>query len=126
MNLKKYEILQRGKCLILYLLILLVIAFFIEIITDFLYSDIFLIIGLITSIIGGFSLYGGGHIGNDINTLGENNSQYVSQANLEITHHEKDALDRANDALKTTLIYVKFHSLEIMLSGIILIIMSLI
>lgn len=126
MNLKKYEILQRGKCLILYLLILLVIAFFIEIITGFLYTDIFLIIGLIASIIGGFSLYGGAHIGNGINTLGQSNSQYVSQANLEITHHEKEALDRANNALRTTLIDVRFHSLEIMLSGIILIIISII
>lgn len=126
MNTKKYELFQRGKCLFLYLLILLVIAFFITIITDFIYADVFLILGLITSIIGGFSLYGESHISSGINSLGQSNSQYVSRADLEITHHEKESLDRANNALRTTLFDVKFHSFEIMLSGIIFIILSII
>lgn len=125
MNIKKYELFQRGKCLFLYILILLFIAFFIKVITNFIYADVFLILGLMASIIGGFSLYGESHIDSGINFLGQSNSQYISKANLEITHYENESLDRANNALRTTLLDVKFHSFEIMLSGIILIILSI-
>ncbi|MDO5038793.1 hypothetical protein [Clostridium sp.] len=122
---QKYEIFQRGKCLILYSLILIFLAFFISIISNFVYSDVLLILGIIFSIIGGFSISGGFHIGNGINTLGQSNSQYVSKTNLEMVHHEKESLDRANNALRTTIFDVKFHSAELMLSGILCIIISL-
>ncbi|WP_024615788.1 hypothetical protein [Clostridium sp. Ade.TY] len=123
---QKYEVFQRCKCLIIYFLILISLSFFISVIANYIYSDVLLILGIIFSIIGGFSIYDGTHIGNGINTLGQSNSQYVSQANLEMTHHEKESLDRANNALRTTIFDVKFHSVELMLSGILCIIISLI
>ncbi|MEG0238033.1 MAG: hypothetical protein RR628_00325 [Clostridium sp.] len=124
MKIKRFELKERLKCFIIYLLLELIIAFFISISTNILYNDVLLCIGLVPAILGCFSLYDGHSAMVELNSLSQSKSPYFSEAKLALAKRENEIL-KENRFLNSTIFDLRFHNLEVMLSGILLIIMSI-
>lgn len=82
-----------GKCAIfciIWAIILFGVAAAITTFKGYALKDILFVEGIIFVIIGVFSLLEGNPMGLSIQGLGQNNSQYISNANLEVAKIEKN------------------------------------
>lgn len=71
-------------------IIFILIGIFISNFSGYILKDILFIEGIISVIIGVFSLTSGNSMGLSMQSLGQSNSQYVSNSNLEVTKMEKE------------------------------------
>ncbi|MPQ43916.1 hypothetical protein [Clostridium tarantellae] len=81
------------KCIlfgILWFILLFIIALIILKLTNYALNDILFIEGILFIIIGVLSSLGGNTMSLSLQSMGETNSQYISNANLEITKLEKE------------------------------------
>ncbi|MDD7793294.1 hypothetical protein [Clostridium sp. 'White wine YQ'] len=92
---------QLLKCLfagIVWFLIAIGIGYLIIRFTGYSFKDVLFMEGILLIIIGALSSIGGNPMGLSLQSMGQVNSQYVSNANLEVTKKEKNSY-----SVKTTL-----------------------
>lgn len=124
MKLQRFELKEKLKSFFIYLLLELVIVFFISLITSFIYNDILLCVGLIPAIIGCFSLYDAHSAMIELNSLSQSKSPYFSEAKIALAKRENELL-KLKSSFAGSIFDLRLHSLELMLSGITLIILSI-
>ncbi|AIY83948.1 hypothetical protein U729_3011 [Clostridium baratii str. Sullivan] len=124
MKLQRFELKEKLKSFFIYLLLELVIAFFISLVTNFIYNDILLCVGLIPAIIGCFSLYDANSAMIELNSLSQSKSPYFSEAKIALAKRENELL-KLKSSFTGSILDLRLHSLELMLSGITLIILSI-
>lgn len=124
MKLQRFELKEKLKSFFIYLLLELVIAFFISLITSLIYNDILLCVGLVPAIIGCFSLYDAHSAMIELNSLSQSNSPYFSEAKIALAKRENELL-KLKSSFAGSIFDLRLHSLELMLSGITLIILSI-
>ena len=88
--------------------------------TGYSFKDILFVGGILLIIIGALSSIGGNPMGLSLQSLGQVNSQYISNANLEVTKKEKSSYD-----FKTTLSF-GVSMVALIIGGVLSIFLSLI
>ena len=88
--------------------------------------DVMFLVGLGIIIIGILSMIGGNSTGLNLQGLGQANSQYIANANLEVTRMEREATNYHNSAKNRISIKAAFGSLSIILGGLFMILNSFI
>ena len=76
--------------------LLVLIGLVVTNITKYNFKDVIFSEGMIVVLLGVFSSIGGNPLGLSFQAMGQNNSQYVSKANLEISKMEKDKIGDSN------------------------------
>ena len=106
----KNQIKTLLKCIIWGLIwasVLFVIALAITKYLDYNFNDVLFIEGILLIILGVLSSVGGNPMGLSLQSLGQNNAQYVSNSNLEISKMEKSK-NNLKTTISTTLSMVSF------------------
>lgn len=88
----KSQIKALIKCIvwgILWAIVFILIGFVIVNFTSYSLKDVVFIEGIVLVALGALSLIGGNPTGLSLQALGQNNAQYVANANLEVTKMEK-------------------------------------
>jgi len=88
--------------------------------------DVMFLVGLGIIIIGILSMIGGNSTGLNLQGLGQANSQYIANANLEVTRMERETTNYHNSAKNRISIKAAFGSLSIILGGLFMILNSFI
>ncbi len=92
------RLLKCGLFGLLWFIILVILALLIVNFTKYNFNDVLFVEGMILVVIGVLSSLGGNPMGLSLQSLGQMNSQYVANANLEVSKREK-----SRASLKTTL-----------------------
>ena len=90
------------KCIlwgVIWAIILFIIANILVNLKGFLLKDVLFIEGIIFIMLGLFACIGGNPMGLSMQGLGQNNAQYIANANLEVSKMEKDKTNN----IKTTI-----------------------
>lgn len=117
MNKVKLKVLIKYIILIFVLTIaLILIGLIISKLKGFNLKDVLFIEGMIITIIGTFSMISGDSMGLSMQSLGQNNSQYSSNANLEVTKRLRE--NKTNNKI-TPVIKKDFNSICVIISGLI-------
>lgn len=104
---------------VIWSILLFIIANIIVIFKGFLLKDVLFIEGIIFIMLGIFACIGGNSMGLSLQSLGQNNTQYNTNANLEVSKMENS--NKAN--LKNT-ISVSINTLSLIFAGIACIIIN--
>jgi len=102
--------------------LLVLIGLVVTNITKYNFKDVIFSEGMIVVLLGVFSSIGGNPLGLSFQAMGQNNSQYVSKANLEISKMEKDKIGDSNK----TNIKFGFSTISLIIGGVICIIINFI
>ena len=111
-----------GKCLlfgILWSVVLYLIALIIVNIKAYKIQDILFVEGIGLALIVAFSSIGGNSMGLSMQGLGQNNAQYIANANLEISKMEKNKIGNIKSHLS-----IGFSTITLVISAVLLIILS--
>lgn len=92
------RLLKCGLFGLLWFIILVILALLIVNFKKYNFNDVLFVEGMILVVIGVLSSLGGNPMGLSLQSLGQMNSQYVANANLEVSKREK-----SRASLKTTL-----------------------
>jgi len=121
----KSQIKALTKCIvwgILWAIVFIFIGFLIVNFTSYTLKDILFIEGIILIVLGALSSIGGNPTGLSLQALGQDNAQYVANANLEVTKMEKQI---HHDNIKTNL-RNSFNIISLIIGGAICIIINFI
>lgn len=124
---EKEQIKSLFKCMlwsVVWSVILFLSALVIVNFTEFILKDVLFIEGIIFIVLGILSSIGGSPIGTSLYSLGQNNAQYISGANIESLKRDND-MNNTNEQLKNTL-RMSVSMVSLILAGIICIIINFI
>ena len=119
----KSQIKPLIKCIvwgILWAIVFILIGFVIVNFTSYSLKDVLFIEGIVLVALGALSSIGGNPTGLSLQALGQNNAQYVANANLEVTKMEKQ---RHHDNIKTNL-RSSFNIVSLIIGGSICIVIN--
>lgn len=108
----------------------LLVAFLISLLITKLYTikiyDSMTIVGLLIVIVGALSSVGGNPTGVGINSIGQINSQYISNLNIEVTKMERNSTKYFESTANHTKLFFTSSKLNIILNGLFVILASII
>ena len=110
------------KCIlwgVIWAIILFIIANILVNLKGFLLKDVLFIEGIIFIMLGLFACIGGNPMGLSLQSMGQNNAQYTSNANLEVSKME--SINKSN--FKNT-ISVSINTVSLILAGIVCLIIN--
>ncbi|MFZ2539586.1 MAG: hypothetical protein WAX04_11880 [Oscillospiraceae bacterium] len=129
MKLKLKDIFKKSLFLLLYSLVFWGIGYVVAILISYQFKynlqDVLFCEGLGFIMIGAFLSMKGNPSGVNFQGMGQNNGQYISYQNLEVTRIERETTDYYKNFFKHSVVEFAFSGLTIILSGIFIIVFSM-